>query len=239
MRMAFLLLASIVIISLTSCVPKKIGSDKYPGAKYNRDTLYNKYGVIEEIGKRIQFEKIPATNVLYVKYTGNYRKHPDAFPKLQDYAYANYAAVGNCIGLYAYDPDIVAEADLTWEVAIRIVPGAPSGNMMHDMKMDNDPFHLDASPAQLGAQLSEFRSPATNFAIKTLPPVTAITVTTIVEKAGIDGLAMDAWLTINGYVQTGVARMEFAMVDKNPMKIPVKISIPVVKRKTGLKLSGF
>ena len=231
------LILAFAIFSFTSCANKKDQSEKQPTYVKVTDTITNKYRVIEEISKRIKFENIPATNVLYIKYVGSYRQHPEAFPKLQDYAFANYAAVGNCLGFYPFDPDAVAEADLRWEVAIRIIPGAPSAMMMHEM--GNDPFHLDAGTEQLSAPLSKLKKPSSNFALKTLPAVTAITVTTIVEKAGIDGLAMNAWLTLNGYVQTGTARMEFAMQEKDPMKVPVKISIPVVKRKTGLTLINF
>lgn len=232
------LLIVFAVFCFTSCINKKEQSAKEPTALKGTDSIYNKYRVIEEIGKRIKFENIPATNVVYVKYTGSYRQHPEAFPKLQNYAYTNYAAIGNCLGFYPFDPDAVAEKDLNWEIAIRIIPGAPSGMMMHEMETGNDPFHLDVDAEQLGAPLSKLKKPSANFALKTLPSITAIAVTTTVEKAGIDGLAMNAWLTINGYAQTGTARMEFAMQEKDPMKVPVKINIPVAKRKTGLTLTN-
>jgi hypothetical protein len=193
-----------------------------------------KYHLIDEISARIKFENLSACNILFSEHKGSYQQHPDAFPKLMEYAYKNYHPIGVCMGLYPDDPDAIAEVDLKWKVGIRVLPLKQNGQPS-DFKSE-DPFAVNATMEELSIPVTDLTKPKSPYELETLPKVSVIYVVTTVEKAGIDGLAMNAWLTINGYVQTGTTRMEFAMQKVEPMKMPVKISIPVVKRKSGLSL---
>jgi hypothetical protein len=197
------------------------------------DTVCGKYKMIDEVERKIKFENFPATNILYLKYKGSYQQHPEAFPKLTSYVEENYRTTGTCIGFYPFDPDAVELKNLQWEVGLRVIPGSPP--QKHEMQ--SDPFIVNASANELAASISRLKTPKHPFGIKTIPAVQAVTLETIVANSAVNGLAMNAWLTINGYVQTAPTRMEFAMATtKDPMLIPVKIIIPVVKRKTGLSL---
>lgn len=197
------------------------------------DTTCSKYLLLEEIGKRIKFEEQQSSNFLYAEYNGNYNQHPTAIPELMGYAFKNYKPAGPCIGLYPQDPDATPENELHWQVGIRVTPMEKTSSQ----KGSDDPFAINVATEELTIPLEKLKAPGEPYKLKVLPSVQVISVVTTVGKAAQDGLAMNAWLIINGYVQTATTRMQFAMVqNKDPMSTPVKISIPVTKRKTGLSL---
>jgi hypothetical protein len=198
---------------------------------------FKKYEVIEELNKRIKIENYPRTNVVYFTITGSYQKHPEAFSNLMDYVLQNYRYAGVCLGFYPEDPDTVSEQKLKWQIGIRVIPGQPEKIIDSTMtNMSRDPFAIMASKEELGAPLSQLKHTLEPFFIRTLQPFQAVTLITNVESTSRDGLALNAWIILNGYVQTAPTIMEYAMMKTDPLKIPTKIVIPVTKRSSGLSL---
>ncbi|MEQ8906863.1 hypothetical protein [Ekhidna sp.] len=190
-----------------------------------------KFQAINDIGEKIQIEDIPESNILFIQYRGDYSQHPKALTELMNYVGENYRIVGTCLGIYPFDPDAVPSDSLVWDVGIRVIPGDPA--MVHE---DGDTFQVRASEEELSVPLDDLKYPEAPYQLKKIGSTKAITVETIVENAGKEGLAMDAWLTMHGYVQVAPTIMEYAMVDVEPTKVPVKIIIPVKERMTGLSL---
>ena len=198
-------------------------------AAQTRSQSQGKYLVLEELDKRVKLEKIPATNVISLQFTGNYQKHPEAYEQIYKYAIKNYSTTGGIIGVYPKDPDLFDDAHLTWEINLRILPGKP-GAVSFPAEESGNPFSIRIPEDQQNSSLSVFKKPAKPFKIKTLEATEAVTLISDVGHISADGLALNAWISLNNYVQTGTTRTEFGAAKGEHMQIPVKIIVPVKKR---------
>jgi hypothetical protein len=188
----------------------------------------DRYDLLRELDKRVKIEQIPATNIVSLNFRGNYSKHPEAYSKLNAYVRRNYATAGSVIGLYPEDPDVVPESRLTWKISLRVLPGKPNP-LMQTIKSE-DPFTIPASKDSLAYPITKLKAPEKPFVIEQLPTVTAVTLITDVAHLGKDGLAINAWITMNNYVLIGTTRTEFGSTSGKSQIIPVKIIVPVKKR---------
>lgn len=211
--------------------------------------------IASDVDKRLRVERIPATNILYLETAGSYDKHPQIIGQLLQFAQRNYATAGVMFGIYPVDPDSVGvpfakqqqkpgerplpvsptiEKKLVWGVAIRVIPGQP-GTSRRDSE-SSDPFFVSATEAELTKALPSLKQAKSPFKLQRLRETTAIVLETDVNRSPADGLALNAWMVKNGYVQTGATRMEMAMNSTDPMNALAKIVIPAVKRKSGLSV---
>jgi hypothetical protein len=175
----------------------------------------------DTIESRIRIEKIPASVMMYQDVSGDYSQHEKFFSEImrdgRRYAAAAGLAAGNCVGIYFIDPDTVTNpAELKWQVGI-YVAAREANSFRGDM------------PVQ---------KPQAPYKLKRLPETLAAVLVTDVRNSPFDGSSMYRWMRENGYVQTAPTRME-SITDSptdDPHDIPVRIIIPVVERKSGLRL---
>lgn len=216
-----------VVVAAAACNTKN--QETSNSTEQQHDQTKRRYAILDSLDKRVIIEEIPATNVLSLGFSGNYKNHPEAYAQLSGYANKNYANAGGIIGIYPQDPDLVDdESNLVWEITLRVLPGKPgpiksSSNAGH-------PFETNIPERDLSVPLSELKTPDKPFALKTLPATQAVTLISDVAHIAQDGLAMNAWIDLNNYVQTGITRTEFGSAEKKSMEIPVKIIVPVKRR---------
>ncbi len=189
----------------------------------------DRYSELRALDKRVKMEEIPATNVISLHFTGSYQKHPEAYGELAAYVAENYRTTGGVIGTYPQDPDLVEESRLTWDISLRILP-SKGGKEKKSSDSPDAPFELKATTEELGAPLDAFRKPSLPFELRQLPAVSAVTLISDVAHIGTDGLLINAWITMNNYVQVGTTRTEFGSTTQASQAIPVKIVVPIKKR---------
>jgi|ERR1700722_18919441 len=193
-----------------------------------QNTGKDRYDLLRELDQKVKIEEIPKTNIVSLNFTGSYQRHPEAYAKLSSYVMNNYVTVGTIIGIYPEDPDLVSEAKLTWKISLRILPKKPQHILNNSG--NSDPFAIPATKELLSSPLSQFKTPKKPFTLEQLPPVTAVTLVTDVAHLGKYGLAINAWISMNNYVQTGTTRTEFGSSTAKSAEIPVKIIVPIKKR---------
>ena len=222
-------LVSIAIV-IAFCHTNKQEADKTT-AGYSDKHQKCKYAILDSLDIRVKQEKLPATNVLSLAFSGNYQKHPEAYGQLNEYANKNYAFTGGIIGIYPQDPDLVSdESQLKWEITLRVLPGK-AGTVNYSTANQKDPFEINIPQDVLSAPLSKLKTPEKPYVLKTLPETDAVTLVSDVAHIGQDGLAINAWIDLNNYVQIGTTRTEFGSANqKSQLLIPVKIIVPVKKR---------
>lgn len=226
MKTLQLLLISIVFVA-ASCLPKNPATNNSTTEQLQPPKI--NYDILDSLDKRVKLETIPATNVVSLKFSGNYQNHPEAYMQLSDYVNKNYATTGGVIGIYPQDPDLVDESKLTWEINLRVLPGKP-GTTDYTSANEIDPFDIKIPEELFFAPLSKFKAPEKPYTIKQLESTKAVTLVSDVAHIGRDGLAINAWIDLNNYVQTNTTRIEFGAVKQKSMQIPVKIMVPVIKR---------
>jgi len=187
----------------------------------------SKYSILDSLDNRVKVEDIPSFNVLTLSYKGNYKNHPEAYGKLMQYAAQNYKTVGAIIGIYPQDPDLHPESELSWSISYRIIPGSPG---ISADSTQTDPFAVNASLEELNVPLDKFQKPADPFVLVQLPATKALTLVSDVSQIGKDGLAINAWLDLNNFVQVGLTRTEFGTASEKGQPIPVRIIVPVKER---------
>jgi hypothetical protein len=221
-KLQIILIALLLVAS--SCNTKKQDADK------SLEQQKCKYAILDSLDTRVKQEKIPATNVLSLAFSGNYQKHPEAYGQLSEYANKNYAYTGGIIGIYPQDPDLVSdEAQLNWEITLRVLPGK-AGAVNYSTANPKDPFETNIPQDVLSAPLSKLKIPEKPYILKTLPATDAVTLVSDVAHIGQDGLAINAWIDLNNFVQNGTTRTEFGSANQKSQLIPVKIIVPVKKR---------
>ncbi|HEY0614724.1 MAG TPA: hypothetical protein VGC96_08785 [Candidatus Elarobacter sp.] len=163
---------------------------------------------------RITVEHAPAIVVVTRDVAGDYDQAPRVFGDLMRVA-KPYRTAGNVFGIYPVDPDATTGAnELRWQAAIQVVETANPG----------------ATPA-----LGDLAKPEQPYRLELLSASTVAVVKSTVARAGADGLAVIPWMARNGYVQIAPTRMEFLRADVPSSQIPVRIVVPIAKRKSGLK----
>ncbi len=192
------------------------------------EPVKDRYDLLRELDSRVKVEEVPATNVVSLEVIGGYQRHPEAYQQLVAYVSKNHRTVGAILGIYPHDPDLVEEDKLSWSISLRVLPGKPGAAPKR--ANEKDPFAVNATNGELGAPLSSFATPQKPFLLEQLPAVTAVTLRSDVARIGKDGLALNAWIDMNNYVQTGTARTEFGNATQESQLIPVKIIVPVKKR---------
>jgi len=214
----------LIVFMAASCHSKR------PDTGSGMETPKCKYGILDSLDSRVKNEHIPATNVLSLSFSGNYQKHPEAYGQLMGYASKHYAFTGGIIGIYPQDPDLISdESQLQWEITLRVLPGQP-GVVDNSKTASKNSFETTTPEGALSVPLSELKTPEKPYALKTLPPTEAITLVSDIAHIGRDGLAINAWIDLNNYVQTGTTRTEFGAANQESRLIPVKIIVPVRKR---------
>jgi hypothetical protein len=159
---------------------------------------------------RIHLERITGGSALMRDVTGDYAQHPKVFAELLTLRDQLFTPIGACFGIYPDDPDVVeAKSQLKWQIGVRV------------------------EPKEAGAKLA---SPPAPWRLSKLPDVEAAVIETDVQTAGLDGLAMFRWMAEHGYAQIAPTRIEYLSHEGSPMLLPVKIIVPVVKRRSGLVL---
>lgn len=85
------------------------------------------------------------------------------------------------------------------------------------------------------SQGTRLPTPASPYELKYVPARTVAVVYSTVARAGHDGLAMFPWLAKNGYVEVGPTRREYLNNRKATASIPLRIVVPIEKRRSGLR----
>jgi hypothetical protein len=166
-----------------------------------------------------------ATIILKRDVSGDYSLSPKYFDELARYAKTRYHVVGPFFGIYPVDPDTVGSArQLHWSVAQQLDGAQLSGG-----SEDGYP-NVDAAVLAM----NKLRRPEAPYALEVLPPETTAVVKSTIGRAGRDGLAMFPWMASHGYAQIGPTRMEFLGSAHTIGSIPVRIIVPIVKRKSHL-----
>jgi pimeloyl-ACP methyl ester carboxylesterase len=159
---------------------------------------------------RIHVERIDGGTTLMRDIAGDYSQHPKVFIALMAVRDRLFTPVGACFGIYPQDPDAVeSPAELHWEIGVRVSPRAAA---------------------------KKLTAPPKPYRIAKLPAIDAAVIETNVQTAAIDGLAMFRWMAEHGYVQVAPTRIEYLSHEGSPMLLPVKIIVPVKKRRSGLTL---
>jgi hypothetical protein len=159
---------------------------------------------------RIHLEHITGGTALMRDVAGDYAQHPQVFAELLTLRDRLFTPVGACFGIYPDDPDVVeTKSQLKWQIGVRV------------------------EPKQAGASLAK---PPVPWRLSKLPDVEAAVIETDVQTAGLDGLAMSRWMAEHGYAQLAPTRIEYLSHEGNPMLLPVRIIVPVIKRRSGLVL---
>ena len=217
-------LIACLCFSLCACVNKEVTQPTTPIAQ----PLKDKYDILRELDRRVKIEEVPPLNIISLQFNGGYQKHPEAYQQLSSYVSKNYQVVGAILGIYPQDPDLVKEEELEWSISLRIVPKKTDKTL--NEANEKDPFVINATKEKLGVSLTSFALPQKPFRLEQLPPITAATLVSDVANIGKDGLAINAWIDMNNYVQTGPTRTEFGNATQESKLIPVKVYVPVKKR---------
>lgn len=223
MKLSANLLSVLVLCACTHVQSTDTGMTKAAENEMDR------YSQLRALDKRVKIEEIPATNVISLHFTGNYQKHPEAYGQLAAYVAENYRTTGGVIGTYPQDPDLVEESRLTWDISLRILPSKEGEEKKGPDSLDA-PFELKATSEELSVPLNTFKKPSLPFELQQLPPISAVTLISDVAHIGTDGLLINAWTTMNNYVQVGTTRTEFGSATQASQAIPVKIIVPIKKR---------
>jgi hypothetical protein len=217
--------------------------------------LYGQQPVLREktLESQIRIEEIPARTVMIRDMTGDYRAHPKVFSQLIETArkYVTLPGVagpklprlvaGDCLGIYPTDADVVNPASLRWQAAIYLNQEQVGDDNSDDNDAGAGPSaHVAQQPTPTQPKLPVLPTvrPAAPYRVTRLPAVRAATLKSDVMHSEFDGMSIYRWMLENGYVQSAPTRMESLTPGHtgDPREIPVRIIIPVIERKSGVKL---
>jgi hypothetical protein len=167
----------------------------------------------------IRVQHVAAQTVMYRTVHGDYSQHARVCAQTVSYATKkypdNYRGAGAYFGVYPVDPEsLPTTASLQWEVGVTLGPSKPGETLT----------------------VKALRQPESPYRLTVWPETDAAVLESDVRHTAFDGLSMYRWLLENGYVQTAPTRMEFLTTAQDPMDIRTRILIPVVQRRSGLKL---
>jgi len=147
----------------------------------------------------VAIERVPGTRVLLRTVIGPYSLHSTVIADLL--RTAKSASVEGLVGIYPYDPSVIAESELEWSLAVPM------------------PSDLTLTAAQRDA----------GYAMRTLPGAEVATIATTVANAAAAGTFLQLWLRQHPWAQAGPTRMCYGSprAGSPPEQAPVRIEVPV------------